>query len=509
MDKREFTESGAPPSESEGLQEEAHQILDRLQDVAAGLRRHKSDLAAFDQLILGSLVLVSARDQASSSDRLKDQKDPDLESFKEAEPLEKIMLVISRLPQKAALEVGKDSLSFWTDFAKLAESIPGVKLEGPAKDVAQALRSVDVVENKFVAKLASEVNVPFEHRIPLLGKTKEFVLGDKDAQIKFDLSVEKEKGDSISLSNICGLAIKMEGDRSLAIHKLTLESKKGVPVLSVTLDNPAKRPASIPERLWPRTVTVPVPLDIVAPGLSEDFLKGVIRTLNDVQSVLNKKDFSQLLQHIPEQGLRNTADALLKGVSSIYKNGDQISIRRKNGDVKHDLGGPDLTIKPDVSFRVGKDAAAPRVFDVHGIQFSVPLPEEFKAGARLRTNITGVDLGPRDEAGNRAVTVSTGVLLDKVSTRIDKQMQPVKDREGNWYVNVRMRNLLSENVNDKLDATLRLGKNGGINMKPSEILDIVSRASGQASDFSFKGAGLAAFSIETKVASGLAYYLGW
>lgn len=436
-------------------------------------------------------------------------EDRAVEQFRKGEPLEKVIQVLARMPENVSLQLGADSLALRTDFTKLAQSIPGIKLEGATRELVSSLESVSLQGDRFTAKLNAEKSIPIQFSIPILGKTKEITVGDKSGALKFDLEIDADKTKTVSLKNITGLSLKLESGKTLSINELTVDNSTDKPVLKVTIDNPATKPVHVPEKLWPKTISVPIPLEKVAPGLTGNFVQGTLKALADARALLKDKDFKPFLQHLPEQGLRNTADALLKGVRSIDKNGDQIIIRRNNGEIKHDLGGPDLKIDAAVRFRVGKDAAAPRVFDIQGVTVSVPLPEELKAGARYAAPITEVSLGYRDGNGNRDLVVGSQGLVDRVQVRLNSQMQPVKDGSGNWNVNVRMKNLLSPNSDDKIDVPVRLGADGRVNMKPSEILDIVSKASGQASDFSFQGIGLGAFSIEAKIASGVAHFFGW
>lgn len=313
---------------------------------------------------------------------------------------------------------------------------------------------------------------------------------------------------SISVKNITGLSLTLNGS-AVAIREMTLDTSVDKPSLVATVDNPASRPSGFPEKLWPKTITVPIPLDKFAPGLTGTFLRNVLKTCSDARNVLKNKDFTSLLENVPEQGLRNTLSGLLKGVKSVEKNGDKVTIARDNGAVNHDLGGPSLTISPYTSFRIGSNPDAPKVFDIKGITFKAPLPSELGAGDKMIAPIKSLELGYKDRQGNRELAIKSDDPIERVAVKVTPQMQPVKDGEGNWNVDVRMTNLLSKSSKDKLDARIRLDSSGNLNMKPSEILDIVSRATYQATDLSLTGASMAYVSVQSKIASTVAWIFGW
>jgi len=52
-----------------------------------------------------------------------------------------------------------------------------------------------------------------------------------------------------------------------------------------------------------------------------------------------------------------------------------------------------------------------------------------------------------------------------------------------------------------MDIDVRIGRNGNVNMEPSEVLDIVSRLTWQAADLSPAGGGFAITAVATKVGS--------
>lgn len=429
--------------------------------------------------------------------------------FNDAAPLEKIVQVIARLPEKASLQIGKDALSVSTRFDKVIEAIPGIKLDANLKGLLSSLQSISLQGDTFNAKFDAQKKITLDKNIPLVGKLTELEIGDKNGELKFKLELDAADPKKLILKNISGVALRLESGKALNLHEAALDTTGARPMLRFKIDNPAEKPKHVPEALWPKTITVPVPLDTVAPGLSAEFVGGVLKTFSEMRSVLKNKGFSGFLKHIPEDGLRGTVEAFLKGVQSIEKNGDRISIQRDNGVVKHDLGGPSLSIDSQVSFRVGTNPNAPSVFGIRGVTFSAPLPAELRAGESFNTQIRSLSLDRADRDGNRDVTVSTSDVVDQVRVRVTKEMQPAKDGEGNWYAKIRMTNLLSPSAADKLNVRLRIGSDGNLNMKPSEILDIVGDATGQAADFSLPGAGKAMLSAQSRFASSFARFFGW
>lgn len=429
--------------------------------------------------------------------------------FEKFKPHEKAISVFAALPEKARIEIGKDKLSVQTNFAQALEAIPGVKLDPVAKDVLASIKSLSLQNDKFEAQFNGEKKLPLGVEIPLLGKANELRLSDKEGKLKFDLDMDPKDTKQVGLKNITGLALVLEGGKELGIRGLKLDATGEKAMLKVTIDNPKEKPEKIPEALWPKTITLPVPLDKVAPGMSSEFVSGLLKTCSDMRSVLKNRDFSVFLSAIPEDGLRNTAGKLLSGVSKIEKNGNEISIVRDNGMLTHDLGGATMKVSPYVKFKLGSDPLAPRIENLSGVFVEVPVPSELGLGDKMTASIRSLDLSRADGAGNRDLTLSTDSILERLNVRVNSEMQPVKDGAGNWYANIRVPNVLSNRSGDKLNCSLRFGSDGNLNMKPSEILDIVSKASGQAVDLSFSGAGNAVIHVGTKIVSGIADFFGW
>lgn len=459
----------------------------------------------FSRLDYGAFSRVARSDVPFETEQQRQARE--LARFEKGSPLEKAVYVFSRLPEKASLQFTNGGLSLSTDFARVIDAVPGTNLDGKAREVLSAVKSVSLQGDTFTASLSGDQRIALNYEIPFVGKATELKIGNNNA-FSFELALNPADPKDISLKKISGLSVTLNG-KELGIREMSLTTSGKEPMLHVKIDNPGTKPERMPEALWPKTVTLPIPLRLISDGTSPGVIQGALRTFSDMRSVLQAKDLTPFAANIPEAGLKNTVEAILKGAKSIIKNGDQIQITRDNGVVNHDLGGPRIEVMPHVSFRLGKDMNAPRLYDISGIHVSVPLPEELRAGSRFSTNLKSIELGYADGNGQRNLTIRTGNTIDSLSVRVDSQMQPVRDGDGNFYVNTVMQNLLSDRRADKLDIRLRIDRSGNLNMRTSEVLNVVSRATGQAADLSFAGAGMAVVSVPTRVVGWVAGLLGW
>lgn len=449
----------------------------------------------------------------SSFDRLYKQKPESPEEkdrrvereFKAAPVEQKLLTVFSRLPEKAAIEVGKDSVSIRTDFAKAIEAVPGAHLDDVSRKTLSSLQSLALDKDAFTAKFSGEQCIGVNKDIPLLGALKEIKLSDGAGQLKFDLKLDGTKAE---MNNIRGLRLVMEDGRELAIHSLGLSADEKGSKINLTIDNPGKKPDWMGDALWPKTLSVPVPVDMAFPQTNSGTLSNLLKTCAEAKNVLKDRNFSAYLSGISEEGLKGTLDKILAGASRIEKSGDHLQITRNNGEFSHNLNGATLKVGESVGFRLGTDPKAPSVSDISGVSVAVPLPSELGIGDALES-VKSVSLGRCSYSGARDLQIKMGPLVDSIRLSLGKDMQPVKDSDGNWGVGLQVQNLLSNSASDRISMYLRIGADGNLNMKPSEILDIVSSATGQAADFSFKGAFKAGVSGGTQVISSAAWLLGY
>lgn len=434
------------------------------------------------------------------------EKEKRIEREFQSMPVEqKLITVFSRLPEKAAVELGKDSLSIKTDFAKAVEAVPGAQLDDASRKTLSALQSLSLDKDSFTARFSGEHRIPVNREIPVIGELKDIKVSDANGQLKFDLKLD---GKSAVMDNINGLKLVMADGREIAIHRLGLRSGEKGSNVELTIDNPGKKPDWMNERLWPKTVPVSLPAEMVFPQSNPEMLNSVVKACAEAKNVLKERNFSPYLSGITEEGLKGTIDKVMSGVSKIQKNGDRLELTRNNGEIQHDLAGATLKVGETVSFRLGADPKAPSVLDITGVKVAIPLPSELRIGDGLES-VKSVSLGHCDYSGARDLQIKMGPLVDNIRLNLNKNMQPATDADGNWKVGLRVANLLSNSPGDKVSMQLRIGADGKLNMKPSEILDIVSDATGQAADFSFKGAVKAGISVESKIISTAAWLFGY
>jgi hypothetical protein len=407
----------------------------------------------------------------------------DTEKFKVENSIDKSVRLASRLPENLSLQLNGKNASVETDFVKLAKVVPGVQMDKTTSEILSTVKSVSVSDTTGSVKFNKEAKIPVGQDIPLLGKVTDVALGSA-GELKFQTKIDA-KNNSVSLSEIQGMNLKIEGGKDVAIRGLSVDSAAGKPVVKVTIDNPKERPDYISEKLWPKTITVPMPLDKVAPGVDSSALPNVILALADAKQVLQDRDVSRLMGTTGDGGVDGLIKQLSSGLTGVEKHGDQIVISRNNGNAKLDLGGPDITVADRVSLKLKGDGDSVRVSDIDGINITLPLPEAL--GSRMTTPLREISLGPT-YSGSRTLDIKTGKLLEDVRLRVDSNLQPIKDADGNWNVSITMPNLASENFrNEKFTFDLKLDKNNNINMKASDVAAIVSSATWQATDLSING----------------------
>lgn len=389
-----------------------------------------------------------------------------VDKFAKQPIIDKAVTIMNRLPDKIDIDIQKDKMSITTDFVKALEAIPGVKLDKEARDYLSKVKAIEFADGRYGIKLDKAIDL----KIGTLAK-----------EVSFDVKNDTSKPDGVGLTGIKGLSI-LGAD----VTELTVNTEGGKNAVNVT------------GQLFGRKISHEI--DLSKYGANGELLKKAIGQLAEYKPMFQKRDFGKFTNDIPE-GFRTTVQDLLSGVSKISKDGDTYTIKRNNGVAKFDFGGPQISVSPEVKFKLGKNADAPSLTDVSGITFSMPLPEKLQLGEKYITNIKGVSLGYAENDGGRSVRVDIDNQIDSVRVRLGSDFKPRTDGDGNWNLNVRGSNPLSERKGDKMDINLRMGKSGNINMKASEILDIVSNLTWQASDFSVTGVSMGAAATYSKVAS--------
>jgi hypothetical protein len=315
-----------------------------------------------------------------------------------------------------------------------------------------------------------------------LDKQIAFKGGTVGPDISFEVKNDTTKPDGVGLKNIKGLKVI-----GMPVEELSVITDGGKNAVKATGD------------LFGRKVTHEI--DLNQHGASGELLKQAIGKFAEYQPMIQNRDFGQFTKDIPE-GFKNTITDMMKGVTSIKKEGDKFTIHRDNGTAKFEFGGPTVSVAADVSFKVGNDPDAPSIKDIRGLSVSIPLPEKIGLGDRYTTNIKGISLGLSERDGGRSVTVNADNMVDTVKVRLDGNFKPRSDADGNWNLNVGGFNPLSpDGRKDRMNLNIRMGKDGNVNMKVSEILDIVSDLTWQASDVSLTGGSLAVASTYSQIAS--------
>ncbi len=389
-----------------------------------------------------------------------------IDKFTSQPIIEKTATILNRLPHKIHMTFEKGKTSVSTDFVKAVEAIPGVKLDAETRDYLSRLKTVSLENGKYGMKLDRPIDLK---------------IGTLAADISFDVAYDPSKPEGVGLKGIQGLSIF-----NVDIDEMTVRTDNG------------KNEITVSGLMFGRRITTPI--DLTKHGVNGEILKNAIGQLAEYKPMLENRDFGKFTKDIPE-GFKNTVTDMVKGVSSISKDGDQYTLKRNNGRATFDFNGPTVDVNPEVTFKIGSDSDSPSIKDLRGLSVSFPLPTELEMGSKYSTNIKGVSLGYADRNGGRSIQVDTDNLTDYIRVRVGGDFKPQTDGRGNWNLNVRGSNPLSEDRSDKMDIDVRIGRNGNVNMEPSEVLDIVSRLTWQAADLSPAGGGFAITAVATKVGS--------
>jgi hypothetical protein len=426
--------------------------------------------------------------------------------FQSENNLDKSVHLAARLPENLRLEFSNKGAGLQTDFVKLAKVVPGVEMDKTTTDVLSSIKSARVADSTASVLFNREAKLPVGKDVPLLGKVSDISLGAA-GELKFKTTIDAQSK-AVALTDIEGMNLKIEGGKDVAIRGISTRMVENKPTISVTIDNPKERNPNIPEAFWPKTITVPLPLDKVAPGLDTSALPNVILALADVKQVLQDKDVSRIMGTTGDAGVDGLIKQLASGLTSIEKRGQQITINRDNGNAKLNLGGPDITVAPTVTCTLKGDGDSVKVTNITGLDITIPLPAQL--GNRMTTPLQEVSLDSKDWRGNRDLVIRTGRLLEVVRVNVDGNLQPVKDGQGNWGATITMPNLAVKNdLSQKFTFKLKLDANNNINMSASEVASIVGDATWEAADLSLYGAASVITSGLSKGASGVLSLFGY
>lgn len=396
------------------------------------------------------------------------------EKFEQADALTKTSTILGRLPDLKINFTDKNLTLETPDFAKLIEATPGITLAPDVRDLVSSVKKISFsVDDKFTLDLKDVSKLKIDRNVPLVGKVTDLVVGNGQKQVKFDVEFDPNIADKVSIKNISGITLAVEGKNPLAIHSLALDTSGDKPKLKVTIDNPVSRPRLIDEKNWPKTVSTTIDLDALAPGMNADFFKSLVKTLADSKTALQNKDASMLLSGLPDEGIRTKLIDMVKNLKRIEKDGDKITIEREGGVTEHQFGGPSLSVSPLIQFKLKTIGGGIAVENISGITLSTQLPQ-VGLGDRYSVGITGVSLSPK-YGDSRALTISADKLVDSVKIRLnDGDLLPAKDANGDWRLDIRMTNPLDVAGTAKVNVPLKFNQAGSLNMSAGEIATVAS-----------------------------------
>lgn len=439
------------------------------------------------------------------------------ENFREADPITKTSTVISRLPD-FKISFADKKLSLETDFTKLLEATPGADLGPQVKSICGAARRISLDGDKFTMEMNEVAKLKIDRDVPLVGKITELRVGNAEKQFKFEVEFDPKNTERVSIKSISGMSLERQGADPLVIHEISLDTSGEKPMLKVTVDNPARWAKDIT-----KTVTVPIDLAAAVPGLNADFLKGMVKTLSDSKSALQSRDAGMLLSGLPDEGIRNKLVDVLKGLTSIEKKGNELTLVRDNGVSEHDFGGPRLRVSPVIRCQIDTTSGGIDVSKMDGISLVTALPKlpdrislgsglsvltavpdllaQVGFGSELSVGITAVSLGPKygpKDNQSRALTIKSDSMVDSVRVDLTAgELKPKVDANGHWRLDISMTN----STNRKLLVPLKFDQNRALSNSNGEIAMIAADALQWAAQSTLQKAADTVDSAVTKVGS--------
>ena len=435
-----------------------------------------------------------------------DQAARELERFKNEDSLEKALHIISRLPENVQLRLDGKKASLQTDFTKLVEAIPTLCLNDRTKTLLDAAKNITVDGDHISVQLKQSIKFPINKTEPLVGKITELAVGDEKQQLSFENGIDKS-GQRLTLKEIHGLNINLENGKSIGIREISLDASGSKPMLNVTFDNPKECPSKMMEKFWPKTITLAFPLESISAGTSSDLARAAITGIKEIKSALQDRDAQGALDSIANADLREKVKEILGGLSSLTKIGNAFEIARSGGVIHHDLGGAELTLQKNVRFKLDHGAAGTSVSAIDGISLSALLPTKLGLGDNYITSPSSITLSPK-YGSHRTLTVRADNVIQSASISIDDNFKPRTDAHGNWSVDTVIKNPLSAGEKGRLNFRFQFDQNGKFQNKSSDILDFISRATWQASEFSRSGSVMMAGSTVSGLASRAMWLVG-
>lgn len=307
------------------------------------------------------------------------------------------------LPENFSLTSSKPG-QVKVELGKLFELLPEESLSPAYKDLLAKMKSINIdgkavkVEGQATAALPFEIVKGQSATLQLRYPSCEIVPDEKDPN-------------TVHLKNIKGVSVM------------------GVPLpdTSISLEKDREGNAQLKFSVG-KVLTQSVPIDKETTGAIERGF-GQIRNWT---AAPGKAKFSDLIAGTLGADLKQFAGGAFDGITGIKSKNGTLEISREKAG-QYDLAGMKLDLAASVKARVeqvGKDTV---ISKIEGVSVKLPLPAEIAAAAGIKDTIAikEVRLGEPDKDGNRLISVKTDSAIDSYKLRLDKNMQPCRDGNGN------------------------------------------------------------------------------
>jgi hypothetical protein len=213
--------------------------------------------------------------------------------------------ILNRLQDAFDLKIGKDQLEFRTDFARLLDLIPPLRNDETSKyarEVLRTLRTVSMKGDTLSLTLSESPKIPLDSPEARKFGLKEIKLaGNPEKQVSFTVIPDKDSGKA-TIKDIKGISIVTADGKEIGIREIKLDASGKKPLIFATVDNPATRPAWVPESTWPQRITVPVPIKEENEARAQakaEAMAGAIKIYADAREGLKTGNFSKLADTLP------------------------------------------------------------------------------------------------------------------------------------------------------------------------------------------------------------------
>lgn len=214
--------------------------------------------------------------------------------------------ILNRLQDTFDLKIGKDQLEFRTDFARLLDLIPPLRNDETSKytrEVLRTLRSVSIKGDTLAFTLSESSSLPLDSPDAKKFGLKEIKLaGNPEKQVSVTVVPDKDDSTKATIKDIKGISIVTTDGKEIGIREIKLDASGKKPRVFATVDNPATRPAYVPESVWPARITVPVPIKEENEARAQakaEAMAGGIKIYADTREALRTGDFSKLAETLP------------------------------------------------------------------------------------------------------------------------------------------------------------------------------------------------------------------